>query len=74
LEQALPGSHAFLQTPQFALSVFVSVQEACPSGVVHRVCEAMHFVLHLPPEQTSPIAQTLPHAPQFALSVSVFAQ
>jgi hypothetical protein len=44
-----------------------------PSGV-HFVVPALQVVLHAPPEQTSPVAQVVPHVPQLALSLAMFAQ
>jgi hypothetical protein len=38
------------------------------------VCDPPQLGAHAPAEQTCPAGQVTPHAPQFALSVCVFAQ
>jgi hypothetical protein len=71
------------QLPQLALSVFTSAQYedagppsevAPPSGGAHFVCDGRHAEPHFPAAQTSSTLQALPHVPQLALSVPVFAQ
>ncbi len=71
LEQALP------QVPQLLRSVLRFAQYGAPASPPQSVCPLLlspHVPLHAPPKQTCPAAQTLPHAPQFSLSVLVLTQ
>jgi hypothetical protein len=56
------------QVPQFELSVWRFTQEA-----PHFVVPPVQLVVQLPAEQTSPEPHFLPHVPQFAGSVCMFA-
>src|SRR5690242_10382521 len=62
------AAQAFAHMPQLAGSNCVLVQT--PPQLVS---PCWHESPHLPIEQTLPIGQALPHAPQFALSVWVLA-
>jgi hypothetical protein len=63
--------HAFPQPPQLPLSEPVFTH-AMPASVGH--CVSPGAQAHVPAVHTWPASQTLPHMPQFALSVLVFAQ
>ncbi len=54
------------QAPQLAGSLLVSVQAA-----PHWVVPLGQLATHLPVAQSSPAAQTFPHAPQFVTSEAV---
>jgi hypothetical protein len=69
-----PEEHTAPHAPQlFGSPVRVAQYGAPPSGV-QSDWPARQPGLHLLPEQDSPDAQSLPHVPQFALSVVVLAQ
>src|SRR5580692_7138374 len=59
-----PVAHTLPQAPQLFGSLCVSAQE-----VPHNVVPPPHDVAHVPCEQTVPLPQTFPHAPQLLLSV-----
>jgi hypothetical protein len=63
--------------PQLALSFFVSAQYAPPStpaSAPQSVCVETQLDAHLPPAHISSTPHVVPHVPQLALSVCVFAQ
>ncbi len=70
--------HVTPHAPQFELSVSVFAQYAAPPSGVQSVSAPPspppHELLHAPFWQTCPFGHVFPHAPQFALSVCVFAQ
>jgi hypothetical protein len=77
------NGHWLKHAPQFALSVFVSVQNGAsgaPSGwswppsVKHEICVERHADLHAPVVHFSRTPHGFPHEPQLALSVCVYAQ
>jgi len=56
------------------LSLSTSAQYGEPASGVHLVCDEAHEPTHAPFEHIAPAGHALPHAPQFRLSVLVFAQ
>jgi hypothetical protein len=72
-KHAWPAPHVDPQLPQLPGSELRFVHAAA-SPAVHLLSGAMHTVSQVPVEQTVPLGQTLPHAPQFALSVCTLAQ
>jgi hypothetical protein len=64
----VPDGHVMPQPPQFTLSVTVFAQYAV-APEPHVMSPPPHVVVHVPPLQTCPEAQPVPHAPQFELSV-----
>ena len=87
-EQTSPESQTFPQVPQFVRSTPRSAQYVGPASLdpasldppstvtlpPQSVSFDAHVVAQAPPLHASPLAHDFPQPPQFALSVSVFAQ
>lgn len=72
--QRSPDAQRTPQPPQFSESSSVFAQYAGDAADGQVACDAGHARVHVPLEQTRPVAHRLPHAPQLFGSFRVSAQ